>query len=69
MKNRGEIIGEQNLIYNMTIWKLNDAFDILNEMNENVTLVQLMYSLGNVNHAVSIVWHWIFDSKYKKSLC
>ena len=28
-----------------------------------------MDSLGNVNHAISIVGHWIFDSNYKKALC
>ena len=27
-----------------------------------------MYSLGNVNHAISIVGYWIFDSNYEKSL-
>ena len=28
-----------------------------------------MDSLGNVNHAISIVGYWIFDSNYNKSLC
>ena len=28
-----------------------------------------MDSLGNVNHAIIIVGHWIFDSKYNKVLC
>ena len=28
--------------------------------------MQLMASLGNVNHAVSVVEKWIFDSNYKK---
>ena len=27
-----------------------------------------METVGNVNHAVSIVGYWIFDSNYKKSL-
>ena len=27
-----------------------------------------MDSIGNVNHAVSVVGSWIFDSKYKKYL-
>ena len=62
MTNRRKIKGEHNLRYNLTIWKKNDAFDILNDISENVTLVQLMDSLGNVNHAISIVGHWIFDS-------
>ena len=51
----------------MTIWKNNDAIDILNDISENVTLVQLMESLRNVNHAISIVGNCIFDYKYKKS--
>ena len=38
-------------------------------MSESVTLVQLMDSLGNANHAISIVGNWIFDSNYKKALC
>ena len=27
-----------------------------------------MDSLGNVNHAISVVGYWIFDSNYKKAL-
>ena len=53
----------------MTIWKLNYAFDIQNDISENLTLVQLMDSLGDFNHTISIVGHWIFDSNYKKALC
>ena len=30
-------------------------------------LVQLMNSLGHVNHAISIVGHWIFYSNNKKA--
>ena len=69
MKNRRRIKGEQNLKYYLTIWMKNDAFDILSDISEDVTLVELMYSLGNVNRDISIVGHWIFDSKYNKSLC
>ena len=69
MKNRRKIKGEQNLQYNLTIWKKNDAFDTLNDISSNLNLVQLMESLGNVNHAISIVGNWIFDSNYKKALC
>ena len=47
----------------------NDAFGILNCICESFTLVQLMDSPGNFNHAISIVGHWIFDSNYNKSLC
>ena len=48
--------------------KKNDAFDILNDISEYVTLVQLMDSLGNLNHAISMIGYWIFDSNYKKAL-
>ena len=44
----------------------NDDFDIIENVSEYVSLVQLMDSLGNVNHAISIVGYWIFDSNYKK---
>ena len=44
------------------------SFNILNNISEHVTLVQFMDSIGNVNHAVSVVGSWIFDSKYKKYL-
>ena len=43
-------------------------YKMLEEISENVTLVQLMYLLGNVNHAISIVGNWIFDSNYEKAL-
>ena len=69
MENKIKIKGEKNLQYNLTIWKKIYAFDILNDINEYVTLVQLMESLGNVNHAISIVGYCIFDSNYNKALC
>ena len=69
MKKRRKIKGEQNLQYNLTIWKKNDDFDILNDISEYVTLVKLMDSLGNVNHVISIVGYWIFDFNYNKALC
>ena len=43
-------------------------FDILHDISENVNLVQLMDSVGNVNNELSIVGYWIFDSNYKKAL-
>ena len=43
-------------------------FDILNSMSENVTLLQLMDYLGNVNHDISVFGYLIFDSNYEKSL-
>ena len=35
--------------------KMKGNFDILNEISENVTLVKLMDTPGNVNHAISTV--------------
>ena len=60
MSHRIKIKGEQNIRYNLTLWSKNDAFDTLNDISENVTLVQLMGSLGNVNNSIIIVGHWIF---------
>ena len=69
MTNIMKIKGEHNLIYNLKVWQKNDDFDIIKNISECVTLLQLMDSLGNVNHAISIVGHWIFDPKYEKALC
>ena len=66
MTNRKK--GEKNLRYNLKMWKKKDYFDILNGISEDVNLVQLMESLGNVNNAMSIVGHWIFGSNYNKAL-
>ena len=44
------------------------SFDILVEISEHVTLSQLIYSLGNVNRAISVVGYCIFDSKYEKAI-
>ena len=66
MKDKLRHKGEQHLIYNLKKWVNKVAFDILNNISENVTLIQLMDSLGNVNHAISILGHWISDSNYKK---
>ena len=45
-----------------------DSYDILTDMSEHVTLVQLMDYLVNLNHVINDVGYWIFDSNYKKSL-
>ena len=44
------------------------SYDILTDTSEHVTLVQLMSSLGNVNHSISVFRYWIFDSNYEKAL-
>ena len=40
----------------------------MKDISKYVTLVQLMDSLGNVNHAISVVGYWIFDYNYKNGL-
>ena len=46
----------------------NSDFGILNNISEYVALVQITDSLGNVNHAVSVIGKWISDSNYEKYL-
>ena len=44
------------------------SYDIMTDISEHVTLVQLMDYLGNVNHAISVVGYWIFDSNHEIAL-
>ena len=37
-------------------------------ISEHVDFVHLTAFLGNVNHAISVVWYWLFDSNYKRLL-
>ena len=60
--------GEQHLRYNLKRGNKKFGFDILNGISDNVTLVQLMESLRNLNHAISIVSFWIFDLNYEQEL-
>ena len=53
--------------YKLIKYKKKGEYKILEDISANVTLVQLMDSLGNVNHAISFVGNWIFDSNYEKS--
>ena len=55
MKDKLRHKGQQKLRYNLKKWVKKGTFYILNSISENVTLVQLMDTLGNVNHATSIV--------------
>ena len=49
-------------------YKKKGSYDILTDISEHVTLNQLMGSLGNENHAISVVGYCIFDSKCKRAL-
>ena len=54
--------------YNLIKYKKKGIYIILEYISKHITLVQLMDSLGNVNHAISVVGKWIFDSNYEKAL-
>ena len=43
-------------------------YEILEDISANVNLVQFMDSLGNVNHAISVVGSWISYSNYERAL-
>ena len=60
--------GEPKVHYSLVKYNKKGSYDIMKYISEHVTLVQLMDYLGNVNHAISVVGYWIFDSNYKKSL-
>ena len=61
MKDKLRQIGEHNLRHNLKKRVNKGTFDILNDISEFFTLVQLMDTLGNVNNDISILDHWIFD--------
>ena len=56
------------MYYSLEKYKKKGSYDIMKGISEHVTLVQLMDYLGNVNHDISVVGYWIFESNYKKAL-
>ena len=48
--------------------KNKGSFNILNNISEHATLVQLIDCIGNVNHDICVFGYSIFDSNYEKSL-
>ena len=68
MLNRKRNKGEARVHYKLMKYKKIGDYKILQDISENVTLVQLMDSIGNVNHAISVVGSWIFDSNYERAL-
>ena len=61
--------GETRVHYKLMKYKKMGEYKILEEISANVTLVQLMDSLGNVNHAISVVGSWIFGFIGKCESC
>ena len=60
--------GEARVHYKLIKYKKMGDYEILENISANVTLVQLMDSLVNVNHDISVVGSWIFDSNYERAL-
>ena len=55
LKNKTKNKGETKVHYSLIKYKQTGTYKILEDISENVTLVQLMYSLGNVNHDISFL--------------
>ena len=47
--------GQPRVYYSLREFKLKGSGDIMKEISELVTLVRLMDSLGDMNHAISVV--------------
>ena len=62
LKNENKIKGTPKVYYILKKYKNRGSYYILTDISEHVTLFQLMDSLGNLNHAISVVGYWIFDS-------
>ena len=60
--------GEPKVHYILIKYKLKGTYTFLKDISETFTIVQLMNSLGNVNHVTSVLGYWIFDSNYEKAL-
>ena len=55
LKKGKQMKGEPKVHYILMKYKKKGSYDILKDMSEHVTLAQLMDSLGNVNHSISVV--------------
>ena len=55
MQNKKRNKGETRVHYKLKKYKKKGEYEILENTSANVTLVQFMDSLGNVNHAISVV--------------
>ena len=60
--------GEARVHYKLIKYKKMGDYKILEDISASVTLVQLMDSIVNVNHAISVIGNWIFDSNHERSL-
>ena len=68
LKNENKIKVEPKVHYSLRKYKKKGSYDSLTEISGNVTLAHLIDSLINVNHDISVVGYWLFDSNYKRVL-
>ena len=68
LKNEKKIKGKPIVYYSPRKYKNTGSYDILIDICEHVTLVQLMDYLGNMNNDISVVGYWIFYLNYEKTL-
>ena len=68
LKNEKTFTGEPRVYYILRRYKKMGSFDILTHITEHVNMVQFMNYWGNVNHSISVVGYWIFQSKYERAL-
>ena len=54
LKNKKRNKGEPKVHYNLMKYNMMREYKILEDISADVTLVHLMDSLGNVNHAISV---------------
>ena len=65
LKNKKINIGEPKVHYTLTKYEKMREYKVLDDISADVTLVQLMDSLGNVNHDISVFGNRIFESNYE----
>ena len=64
--NRTSLAGTRH--YKLMEYKKMGDYNILEDISANISLFQLMDTSGNVNHSISVVCSWIFDSNYERAL-
>ena len=68
LKTKEKLKANQECIIAREKNKRKESYDIMTGISEHSNLVKLIYSLFNINHAISVVGYWIFDSNYKRAL-
>ena len=68
MTDRVREEGEKNHCYKIVKWGETGKLYILNGIRDHLALVQLVDTAINVNHDVSIIGCWIYDSNHKRAL-